>query len=192
MKFPTASSVTDVGFWQFRITVDLKTKAYCVPQWTQNLTQQITDENFNSQFSTKAVAWAMYITAKLFGHLTAWSIVLCPWYHSVSWSRSVRYCISSPFITRHLTPPSIIFTFLDFFSDRLSTGNWTFRPLAVSPAAWTVRPLNDSPPGRFAPYMWTFRPKLTVLGISPSRRGRIQIDVLPHLRMFPSSRNGTY
>jgi len=124
--------------------------------------------------------------------LTAWSIVLCPWYHSVSWSRSVRYCISSPFITRHLTPPSIIFTFLNFFSDRLSTGNWTFRPLAVSPAAWTVRPLNDSPPGRFAPYMWTFRPKLTVLGISPSRRGRIQIDVLPHLRMFPSSRNGTY
>ena len=90
-------------------------------------------------------------------------------------------------------------------------GNWTFRPLAVSPprrfapcldvsppgrfAPWTIRPLDDSPPRRFAPYTWTFRPldvsplddsphtcgrfapwtfrpKLTVLCISPCRRGR--------------------
>ena len=47
-----------------------------------------------------------------------------------------------------------------------------FRPQDVSPPAWMLRLLDDSPHtcGRFAP--WTFRPKHTVLGISPSRRGR--------------------
>jgi len=43
--------------------------------------------------------------------------------------------------------------------------------------------------GRFAPK--TFGPKLTVLGISPSRRGRTG-GRFADLRMFPPSRNGTH
>ena len=77
-------------------------------------------------------------------------------------------------------------------------GNWTFCPLAVLPQdvsspAWTfcldVSPLNDSPSGRFAPYIWTFcpwtfrpihvgvsspdvsPPELSFVGVSPSRCG---------------------
>ena len=113
MKFPTASSVTNVGFLQFRIRVDLKTKAYCVP-----LTQQITDENFNSQFSTKAVAWAMCDVVRSFDSVVHCALSL------ISFRVLVPKCsvfYFKPIHSSTFDTTEHIFTFLNFFSDRLST-----------------------------------------------------------------------
>ena len=75
-------------------------------------------------------------------------------------------------------------------------GNWTFYPLAISLPRRFAPCLDASPPGCFAPgrfSLWmirpiqvdvsprTFRPKLSVLGVSPSRCGRTdgRFDVKP-------------